>query len=64
MKIRVIIFESNKKERGYDPEKLEFTGNYALETMINKLLTKYYGMKIASLVEDLLRDRLSGSDKR
>jgi hypothetical protein len=55
MRIFLTIFEDKTNK---NPEKYEFIGNWALETMMNKLLSKYYGSRIATKVEDLLRERI------
>lgn len=61
MKIQLTIFDyayqKNTKPTG---ERLEFTGVWALENMIKKLITRYYSDITASKVMDLLRDRRTG----
>ena len=54
MRIFLTIFEPKEQK----PTKMEFNGNWSLELMINKLLTKYYGSKIAEKVDDLLKERI------
>lgn len=60
MIIKVIIINSGKKQ--YEPERYHFEGNYAFEIMIRKLLTIYYGERIAIMVEDLLKSRINGGN--
>lgn len=53
MKIELTI-----REPHLEPEKFSFSGNYAFETMINKLVTKYYGLKIADKITNLFKERV------
>lgn len=52
MRIDLAIFD-NKQE----PVKMHFTGVWALEEMIKRLVSKYYSEVIASKIIDYLRDR-------
>ena len=64
MLIRITIFDyTNKKQRGNEPIKKEFSGSWALEKMIESLLTEYYGLKITGKVMDLLRERIKRTDE-
>lgn len=59
MKIKTIIFDyENKKQKGNEPIKKEYSGAWALERMIEDLLREYYGLKITEKVMDLLRERI------
>lgn len=58
MKIILKIFTPNKKEYGHEPERMEFNGNYAIETMIIKISEKYFGVKVSRKIEDMLKDRI------
>jgi hypothetical protein len=58
MKIQVTIFSPNKKGMRNEPEKFEYNGNYAIETMIIKTAEKYFGKKISDKIEYLLRTRI------
>lgn len=57
MKIKLLIFTPNKKEHGYEPERFNFEGNYAIETMLIKISEKFFGCKISKAIEDLLKER-------
>lgn len=57
MKIKIILFAHDRKTNAYESERYEFTGDWALETMIEKLLEKFYGTKISSKVMSYLRER-------
>ena len=60
MKIKLSIFTPNKKDKGYEPDKFEFTGNYAVETMLIKVSEKFFGSKVSVAIEDLLKSRIKG----
>lgn len=61
MKIQLTVFDNGYKKNSKSlGERLEFTGVWALEDMIKKLITRYYSDIIASKVMDLLRDRRTG----
>jgi hypothetical protein len=58
MKIKVTIFNPAKKHFGTQPEQLEFTGNYAIETMLIKIAEKFFGSKVSEQIEELLKTRV------
>ena len=54
MRIQLIFFRNNHNHTRLIPEKKNYTGNYALETMILELLEQYYSPKISNDVKKLL----------
>lgn len=61
MKIKLTIFNPAKKrngKHGVEPDIYEYKGNYALETMIIKIIEEYFGPKISDSVEALLKVRI------
>lgn len=58
MKIKLIIFPPLIKNKFVEPEKFEFKGNYAIETLLIKISEKYFGVKISRKIEDLLKTKL------
>lgn len=64
MKIKLTIFDyQNKKQRGNEPIKREYSGIWALEKMIEDCLRDYYGIRIMEKVMDLLRERMKKDDE-
>lgn len=63
MKIKIQIFEQDKKKGNYEPEKYEFTGVWALEDMIRRLLEKYYGSLVSNKVLSYLRERRTETEE-
>lgn len=58
MQIKLNIFDyASKKGKGTEPRKYTFTGVWALEEMIRRLITEYYSDVIAAKVMDYLKDR-------
>ena len=55
MKIKLSIFNPNRKEKGCEPETFYYSGNWALETMIIKTSEKYFGEKISKQIESILK---------
>ena len=54
MDIFLKIFENKNSE----PDKTEYHGNWAFETMILKKINYYYGKTVADKVSELLRERI------
>jgi len=44
------------RHKGYE-EKFKYFGNFALETMIEHMLEKYYGKNVSIRVIDLLKEK-------
>jgi len=57
MKIKVIFFRPFKKNEYPEHEKIEFNGNYAIETMLIKISEQFFGLKISRQIEELLKNR-------
>lgn len=58
MKIKLIIFKPLLKGQYNDPDKMDFIGNYAIETMLIKVSEKFFGAKVSRGIEDLLKTRI------
>ena len=54
MKIHLTIFTP----KNGSPEKVEYTGNYAVETMLIKTTEKYFGKRISEKLENILKTRV------
>lgn len=57
MRIKLTLFIPNKKDRGYEPEIMNFKGNYAIETLLIKVAEKFFGCKVSRQIEDILRTK-------
>ena len=58
MKIDMIILDGKADKKGYtSPTKLSFLGNYAIENCILKLTEMYFGSRLKTKIEDLLKTR-------
>ena len=58
MKIILHIFDyTNKKTKGHEPEKLTFTGNWAIEQTIIKLCHDYISPEFSQKVECMLKNK-------
>lgn len=55
MRIEVKLFHPNKKEFGFKPESIIFSGNYAFETMLIKLSEKYISPEVSRQIESILK---------
>jgi hypothetical protein len=60
MKLKLIIFEWDNKNKRFKEFKSDYMGNYALETMILKLLERYYSPKVMSEVQKILTNKVNG----
>lgn len=59
MKLKLTIFSPHTKNgKLNEPEKFEFNGNYAIETLLIKISEKYFGIKVSRAIEDLLKSRM------
>jgi hypothetical protein len=54
MKIFVKIFEGKEKE----PYRIEATGNFALETVLIKLMEKFFGVEGKRKIEEWIKERI------
>lgn len=58
MRIQLIFFKPNYNHTRLIEEKRSFTGNYALETMILKLLEESYSPKVSNEVRKILTNKV------
>ena len=57
MKIMLIIFPRFKKGCSNEPQKITYSGNTALETMLIQTTEKYFGSEISLKLESMLKTR-------
>jgi hypothetical protein len=57
MRIQIIFFKPNHNHTRIIEEKENYTGNYALETMILKLLERHYSPKVSEEVKRILTNK-------
>jgi hypothetical protein len=60
LRISVIFFKPYIKHGSNEPEKMEFKGNYAVETLLIKISEHYFGVKVSQEIEKLLKTRING----
>lgn len=58
MRIQLIFFRPDKTHTRIIEEKRNYTGNYALETMILKLLEEHYSPKVSNDVKKILTNNV------
>ena len=58
IKIKLTIFNPQKKNHYSEPDVMEFNGNYAIEIMLIKVSEKFFGCKVSRIIEDLLKNRI------
>lgn len=57
MRIQLIFFKPNNTHTRMIEEKRNYTGNYALETMVLKLLEEFYSPKVSEEVRKILTNK-------
>lgn len=63
MRIQLIFFKPNNNHTRMIEDKRNFTGNYALETMILKLLEEHYSPKVSEEVKKILTNKVINGDE-
>lgn len=58
MKIKAIFFEHSQKHGTKEPFTMEFSGNYAIETLLIKVSERFFGSDIAEKIEKLLKSKI------
>lgn len=60
MHIELMILDGKRDKNNYTkPTRFSFKGNYAIEQLLLKVAETYFGSKIKSQIEDLLKSRLT-----
>lgn len=63
MRIQLTFFKPNNTHTRIIEEKRNYTGNYALETMILKLLEEHYSPKVSDDVKKILTNKVFNGDE-